>query len=104
MRRKKTILYDKKHFIYDPIGDEYTCPEGNKVTFGGCFDKQKKAVRIYNGIRCLDWIVKVKGNARQGEEVSGILRCYRMKASEMLMIAKMKTEQAKGIYLVRKAF
>src|SRR3990170_4703413 len=41
--KKENNPYDKKHFKYDPIGGEYTCPEGNKAAFiGESFDKQKK--------------------------------------------------------------
>jgi hypothetical protein len=82
--------------------DIYQCPEGNKVTFGGCFDKQKKTVRIYKGIRCLDCQSQRECTKRRG----GIryLKILPHEGERNAMIAKMKTEQAKVIYPVRKAF
>lgn len=99
--KKEDNPYDKRHFVYDPIGDEYTCPEGNKVIFiRECFDKQKKkAVREYKGIGCLDCQSQRRCTKRKG----GIryLKMLPYEGERNAMAAKMKTPQAKGIYKIR---
>jgi transposase len=99
--KKENNPYDKKHFRYDPIGDEYTCPEGNKVAFiRESFDKQKKkSVRTYKCVGCLNCQSKSKCTKRR----NGIryLKMLPYEGERNIMVAKMKTEEAKEIYKIR---
>ena len=99
--KKENNPYDKKHFKYDPIGGEYTCPEGNKAAFiGESFDKQKKkSVRAYKGVGCLSCQSQSKCTKRR----NGIryLKMLPYEGERNIMIAKMKTEEAKEIYKIR---
>ena len=99
--KKENNPYDKKHFEYDSINDEYTCPEGNKVTFiGEHFDKgKKKSVRVYKGTGCLGCQSQSKCTKRR----NGIryLKMLPYEGERNAMIEKMKTDKAKEIYKIR---
>ena len=99
--KKKDNPYDKKHFEYDSINDDYTCPEGNKVTFiGEHFDKgKKKSVRVYKGTGCLGCQSQSKCTKRR----NGIryLKMLPYEGERNVMTVKMKTQKAKEIYKIR---
>src|SRR3989338_1753359 len=99
--KKENNPYDKKHFKYDPIGDEYTCPEGNKAAFiGESFDKgKKKSVRVYKVTGCFGCQSQSKCTKRR----NGIryLKMLPYEGERNAMIEKMKTDKAKEIYKIR---
>lgn len=99
--KKAENPYDKKNFRYNPIGDEYICPEDQKMTFiGEHSDIQKrKVVRVYKGQGCLDCQKKSVCTKRKG----GIryLKMFPHEGEVNAMRAKMKTIRAREIYRER---
>jgi len=98
---KASNPFDKKHFQYDMVKDEFRCPEGQPVTFlGEHFDKLKnKTMRLYKGSACPACQSQDKCTKRK----DGI-RYLKMSPCEVernAMVAKMKTPQAQAVYKLR---
>jgi transposase len=100
--KKERDPFDKKYFRYDETRDEFLCPEDQPVTFTGeSFDIQKKKrVRRYKGTACLTCQSQSKCTKRKG----GIrhLKMYPHEAARNMMIAKMKTQEARELYKLRR--
>ncbi len=99
--KKEGDPYDKKHFTYDPITDEYLCPANQPVTFlGETFDKRKKkTVRTYKAQACATCPHQLQCTTRK----AGIrlIKSYPYEAERNAMVSKMETSQAKEIYKLR---
>lgn len=99
--KKEADPFNKKHFQYDMVKDEFRCPEGQPVTFlGEHFDKLKnKTMRLYKGSACLACQSQSKCTKRR----DGIryLKMSPCEAERNAMVAKMKTPQAQAVYKLR---
>ena len=93
--------YDKKHFIYDPKKDEYTCPANQPVTFFyECFDKtKKKKIKIYKGQTCTT--CPRKSECTKNKKDTRYIKSYPHETERNAMNEKMMTQQAKEIYNLR---
>jgi transposase len=94
--------YDKSKFEYDKIKDEYLCPERKCLIFH-CenFDKKKKKmVRIYKGINCKTCL-NCKYCTKKKDGIRSIKR-YPFEEERNQMKEKMKTDEAKETYKLRK--
>ncbi len=99
--RKKPDPFDKKYFPYDEAKDEFRCPEGHAVPFlGEHFDKvKKKAIRVYKGSACHG--CQSQGNCTKRKDGIRYIKMFPHEAERNLMIAKMKTQEAKELYKLR---
>lgn len=99
--KKEDDPYNKKHFIYNSVKDEYTCPANQPVTFiGENFDKQKeKMVRIYKGQTCTACLYQAQCTKRK----NGIryIKSFPYEKERNVMTTKMDTPQAKELYKLR---
>jgi transposase len=99
--KKEADPFDKKHFQYNAVKDEFQCPENHAVPFmGEHFDKQKsKVIRVYKGIGCSACQSRDKCTKRK----DGIryLKMYPYEIERNIMVVKMKTPQAQEIYKLR---
>ncbi|NTW58033.1 MAG: hypothetical protein HGB21_03980 [Nitrospirae bacterium] len=88
-------------FSLRKIRDDFLCPENQPVVFTGqYFDVEKdKTVRRYKGTACITCQSQSKYTKRKG----GIrhLKMYPHEAAQNIMIAKMKTQEAKELYKLR---
>ena len=94
--------FDKKRFRYDVEKDEYICPVGRRVTFlREHYDSEKqKTVRMYRGEECTG----CKESRRCTRRMDGIryIKAYPEELELNAMRAKMKTQEAKERYRIRK--
>lgn len=94
--------FDKKCFRYDVEKDEYICPVGRRVRFlGEHYDSEKrKTVRMYRGVECSG----CKESRRCTKRIDGIryIKAYPEELELNAMRAKMKTQEAKERYRIRK--
>ena len=99
--KKESDPFDKKHFHYDAIRDEFRCPENQAVPFlGEHFDKlKKKTIRIYKGNACPACQSQRKCTKRK--DGMRYLKMYPFETERNAMVAKMQTPQAKGVYKLR---
>ncbi len=99
--KKVKNLYDKQNFRYDPVLDEYICPENQKMTFLGEHTDiwKKKVVRAYKGQGCLNCEKQSICTKRK----NGIryLKMFPHEGEVNAMRAKMKTAHAREIYKLR---
>jgi transposase len=99
--KKEADPFDKKHFQYDAIRDEFRCPENQPVSFlGEHFDTlKKKTIRVYKGNAC----PACQSQSRCTKRKDGIryLKMYPCEAERNAMVAKMKTPQAQEVYKLR---
>jgi len=99
--KKEADPFNKKHFQYDMVRDEFRCPENQPMSFlRESFDKlKKKTIRIYKGNACPACQSQSKCTKRK----DGIrhLKMYPCEAERNAMVAKMKTPQAKEVYKLR---
>lgn len=97
--KKKADPFDKKHFQYDAIKDEFRCPE-NQQLLGARFDKLKnKTIKVYKGNACSACQIQSRCTKRKG----GIryLKMYHYEIERNVMVAKIKTPQVKPLYQLR---
>lgn len=102
IEKKRNNHFDKKHFRYDIEKDEYICPVGRRVTFfRQHYDRQKqKTVRMYRGVECIG----CKERRRCTNRRDGIryIKAYPEELELNAMREKMKTQEAKERYRIRK--
>ena len=100
-KKKEISPYDKQHFTYNVIKDEYTCPAGQPVTFlGEHYDKsKKKTARIYKGQECKTCLHQ-KMCTRQRKGIRYI-KSFPYERERNAMNEKMNTEKGKEIYKLR---
>ena len=99
--KKEASPFDKKHFQYDVVRDEFRCPEGKRMPFlGEHFDKlKKKVIRIYGGSACQ--ACASQGNCTKRKDGIRYLKMYPFDAERNAMVAKMTTPQAQEVYKLR---
>lgn len=99
--KKESDPFDKKHFQYDAIRDEFRCPENQPVSFlGEHFDKLKnKTIRVYKGNACP--ACQSQSGCTKRKDGIRYLKMYPCEAERNAMVAKMKTPQAKEVYKLR---
>jgi len=99
--KKEASPFDKKHFQYDVVRDEFRCPEGKRMPFlGEHFDKlKKKVIRIYRGSACQ--ACASQGNCTKRKDGIRYLKMYPFDAERNAMVAKMTTPQAQEVYKLR---
>lgn len=93
--------YDKKHFVYDPIKDEYTCPAKQVLTFSfEYFDKtKKKSIKVYKGQTCNT--CSYKSECTKNKKGIRYMKAYPHETERNAMTSKMRTEQANEVYKLR---
>lgn len=98
---KASNPFDKKHFHYDMVKDEFRCPESQPVTFlGEHFDKLKnKTIRLYKGSACL--ACQRRNECTKRKDGIRYLKMVPCEVERNAMTAKMKTPQAQAVYKLR---
>lgn len=94
--------YSKDKFSYDPLKDEFTCPEGGILTCKGkYFNKSTgKYFYTYYGAHCKDCPVKLECTGRKGRVK--VISCNEYEPERQRMARKMETSKAKEVYQKRK--
>jgi transposase len=97
--------FDKENFRYDPVKDQYFCPENKVLSFFMEALQRKnvkntgKLVRFYKGQSCID--CNKKHECTKSKKGIRIIKSYPYEVERNRMTEKMKTEAAKDIYKLR---
>jgi len=98
---QKVDTYDKKHFMYNSIKDEYVCPANQPLTFSfEYFDKtKKKSIKVYKGQTCDT--CPCKSECTKNKKGVRYIKAYPHETERNAMNTKMGTQQAKETYKLR---
>ncbi|MEG3225322.1 MAG: hypothetical protein BME94_07365 [Methanobacteriales archaeon Met13] len=100
-KKCKDDPYSKDKFAYDPVKDQFTCPETDILTRKGKYFNKRtgKYFHTYYGANCRDCPVKLECTGGKGRVK--VISCNEYEAERQRMALKMETSDAKEAYRKR---